>query len=168
MKKNILTGLIALLPLMFVLPSCKKSNDLASIEQNIPSISLSSLGAANNGPFGPGDKVQLTFGATTTKASTGTFDVAIYDNKTLTTTVHFNSWSGQDVTGKHSIAYTTVPTSYSNTTAYTGTITLSVGDLGLTQGVTANKSITVTATAKTADAKSSTFTTSNAFVLKHL
>lgn len=123
--------------------SCTKKADVDVTEAKLPAIQLSSLGYQQSSPFVISNTIlQLSFGASTTNLSTGKFIVEVFNGITITATsvpvktVTFNSWSGNDVTStakvtNHTISYLSQPTTYSNTTVYSGSILLKLSLLGL-------------------------------------
>ncbi|RYE36634.1 MAG: hypothetical protein EOP42_02640 [Sphingobacteriaceae bacterium] len=135
--------------------SCTKKADVDVTEAKLPAIQLSSLGYQQSSPFSSNTILQLSFGATTTNLKTGRFTVEILNGTSATSavlrTVTFNSWSGYDVTStpattpavlNHSITYAAQPTTYSNTTVYSGNILLKLSLLNLTPNSTYSVRIT--------------------------
>jgi hypothetical protein len=139
MRKYITIVLSALM--IFSATSCKKSADVLGTEAKLPKLQLSSLGYQQSSPFAAATTVlAINFGATTTGATTGKFTLDIYTGTSASgtplKTVTFPAWSGKDATSTatttvHSISYITQPTSYPNTTVYSGTILLKLSALGL-------------------------------------
>ena len=169
MKKYIIIAFMALITSAML--SCKKEADIAGTEAKLPAIQLSSLGYNQVGPFNitavsatpttpatVATILQLNFGATTTNKATGKFTLEFFDGTTIGSTaipvktVTFDSWIGKDNTStstvtNHTITYTLLPTTYSNTNIYGGTMLIKLGSLGLS----ANKMYSVRATAYTSD-----------------
>jgi len=155
-KKYISTVFIALI--ILGITSCTKKADVDVTEAKLPAIQLSSLGYQQSSPFVISNTIlQLSFGATTTNLSTGKFTVEVFSGATITATsvpvkiVTFNKWFGYDITStpsttpamlNHSISYLAQPTTYANTTVYSGSILLKLSLLGLTPAGTYSVRIT--------------------------
>ncbi|MGI4022422.1 MAG: hypothetical protein ACRYFA_13025 [Janthinobacterium lividum] len=132
--------------ILLSITSCTKKADVDVTEAKLPPIQVSSLGYQQSSPFVVSNTIlQLYFGATTTNLATGKFTVEVFSGTTVTgtpvKTVTFNSWSGNDATStatvtNHTISYTAQPTTYNNTTVYSGNILLKLSLLGLTTGGT--------------------------------
>lgn len=141
---------------MLSITSCTKKADVDVTEAKLPAIQLSSLGYQQSSPFVISNTIlQLNFGATTTNLTTGKFTVEVFSGTTISgtsvpvKTVTFNNWSGNDITStttppvtNHTISYVKQPTSYSNTTVYSGSILLKLSLLGLTPSGTYSVRIT--------------------------
>ncbi|MDB5031432.1 hypothetical protein [Mucilaginibacter sp.] len=133
MKKYISACIIALTTITMV-SSCKKAVDVVAVGALLPGLQLSSVGMQTSGPYviptgTTVNTIQVLFGATTTGKNPGAFDVTITDATTnaVVETLHFASWTSNDsfgATSMGSISYTTVPSSYPNTTIYQGSIIL--------------------------------------------
>lgn len=173
MKKYIGAFIIALTTITMV--SCVKKADVDAVSATLPGIQLSSVGMFTAGPYAlptgtTVSTIQIIFGATTTGKAPGAFDVVITDvtTSTVTTaeTLHFNSWSSNDTfnaTSAGSISFTTVPTSYPNTTVYQGSILLKYG--ATTPFVTGHI-YTVKCTASATDATTSVYTAAKLFAIQ--
>jgi len=130
MRKYISAFAIALTTITMV--SCTKAVDVNAVSAILPGIAVSSLGMFTTGPYAlptsGTSTIQIIFGATTTNKTAGAFDVFIYDAATpavAVQTLHFNSWTSNDsfnATSGGSISFTTVPSTYPNTTIYQGSI----------------------------------------------
>lgn len=140
---------------VITISSCTKKANVDATEAKLPVIQLSSLGYQQSSPFPSNTILQLNFGATTTNLTPGKFTVDIYTGTAASgtpyKTVTFNSWSGYDITStpnskppvlNHSISYIAQPTTYSNTTVYSGSILLKLGLLSLTANTTYSVKIT--------------------------
>jgi len=157
MKKYISAFIIAIATMTMV--SCDKAVDVNAVSAILPGLQLSSLGMFTTGPYAiptsGTSTIQVVFGATTTNKTTGAFDVVITDvsvtPNVVAETLHFNSWTSNDsfnTPSAGSISYTTVPSSYPNTTIYQGSIILKYG---ATTPFISTHQYTVKATASTND-----------------
>ena len=114
--------------------ACTKNNDgiKAKIETTLPTIEITSMGLMNQiGPFNPQDSlIQVTFTGAITNNEAGTFDFAWYDanNTKFVDSVHFKSFNEpvSKATDSNSVAVTWVPTTYTNTLAFTGNLILKI------------------------------------------
>jgi hypothetical protein len=159
MKKYIGAIIIALTTAT-MLSSCTKEVDVQAVSALLPGLQLSSVGMLTQGPYAlptsGTSTLQIVFGATTTNKSTGAFDVVITDvsvtPNVTAQTLHFNSWTSNDTfnaTSGGSISFTTVPSSYPNTTIYQGSILVKYS---ATAPFITGHQYTVKATASTNDA----------------
>ncbi len=156
MRKHISAFAIALTTMILV--SCTKAVDVAAVSTLLPGLQLSSVGMITPGPYvlptgTATSTIQLVFGATTPSKTPGAFEVGITDATTSTTavTLNFNSWSRNDTINAPSagsISYTTVPSTYPNTTIYQGSIILKYG---VSAPFTSGHQYTVKVTASTND-----------------
>jgi len=154
--KRYISAVIVLLAI--TVSSCTKKVDVNAVSALLPGIQLSSVGMLSQGPYAlptsGTSTLQVVFGATTTNKSTGAFDVVITDASSNATvlTLHFPSWTSNDnfnTTSAGSISYTTVPSSYPNTTIYQGSIIIKYG---ATAPFVSGHTYTVKATASSSDA----------------
>jgi len=182
MKKYIGAFIIALTTITMV--SCDKKADVVAVSATLPGIQLSSVGMFTTGPYAlpalptatvptPVNTIQIIFGATTTNKLTGVFDVVFYDasvkpaNSVAVETLHFNTWNSNDsfnTPSLGSISYTTVPTTYPNTTIYQGSIIIKIPAVSPTypsgSPFLSGKVYNVKVTASASDATSTTGTSS--------
>jgi len=163
-KKYISAALIGLLALT-TFSSCVKEADVDGIEAKLPAIQISSMGLPVSGPFlasNTAATVQIVFGGSLTKLTTGAFKVEILSGTTVVKTVNFPAWNGKDDTSTstttvHTIASTAQTTTYPNTFVMSGTILLKLSALGLTTGT----NYTIRLTGYSATGVSSAYTTSS-------
>ncbi len=188
MKKYISALIIAITAMTVV--SCTKAVDVNAVSAILPGIQLSSVGMVTPGPYAlpplptssnptPVNTIQIVFGATTTNKLTGTFDVNIYDasvkpaNSVVVQTLHFNTWTGNDSANAPSlgsISYTTVPSSYPNTTIYQGSIIVKIPAVSPTyptgSPLVSGKTYNVIVNARSSDAILSSLTVNNLFTIQ--
>lgn len=154
-----------------LLASCTKDNEnvKTELEKALPVIELTSMGLLQQaGPFAQADAIQVTFGGAITKAEPGAFDFAWYDAPssgapTRIDSVHFDSWNvtAGTATGNNSVTTTLLPTTYPNTSAYSGTLVLKLSKLPA-----GNKSYTLRLYARTKDSKMATVSVSKFITVK--
>lgn len=167
--KNTMLPIMAVLVLTFT--ACTKNNDSikASLEEALPPIEVTSLGLLLQvGPFATTDVIQVTFGGAVTKSEAGAFDIAWYDAPSsgtakLIDSTHFESWNvaAAAATGNNAISTTMLPTTYPNTSAFTGNLILK-----LTKLPGGSKAYTLKAYARTKDGKMSTVSVSKFITIK--
>lgn len=136
MKKNKLVYAVALVLLS---ASCTKNNDnvKSTLENALPEIEITSMGLIQqSGPFLQTDVIQVTFGGALTNAQSGSFDFAWYDAPATGTpvridSVHYDSWNvaAAAANGNNSITSTLIPTSYPNTSAFSGNLLMKLAKL---------------------------------------
>ena len=178
MKKYITAFIIAFAAITLV--SCEKKVDVNAVSAILPGLQLSSVGMSTPGPYvlptsatsTTPNVIQILFGATTTNKTTGAFDLVVYDSAAPTVavaTLHFNSWTSVDtfsaINSLGSISYTTVPSTYPNTTIYQGSILLKYGGTKGAPFVT-GKTYNVTATASSSDGLKSTISVTRLFTIQ--
>jgi hypothetical protein len=157
--------------LLFTWTACTKNNDSikASLETALPAVEITSLGLLNQvGPFAQTDVIQVTFGGALTKSAAGAFDIAWYDAPSsgaakLVDSTHFDSWNvvAAAATANNAISTTMLPTTYPNTSAYSGNLVLKLAKLPA-----GSKSYTLKAYARTADGKMSTVSVTKFITIK--
>lgn len=170
--------------------SCEKKVNVNAVSAILPGVQLSSVGMGTPGPYAlpvlpstatpaPVNVIQFIFGASTTNKTPGPLDVTIYDasvkpvNTVAVQTLHFNSWSAND-TGNTpsygSVGFTTVPSTYPNTTIYQGSILLKIPSVSTTyplgSKLLTGKTYNVKIVASSADGITSTQTITNLFTIQ--
>jgi hypothetical protein len=131
--KKILYLSIAALGLCTI--ACTKNNESVKkqIETTLPSIELTSMGLLNQvGPFSTSDAIQVSFNGAVTNNGAGSFDFAWYDGSARVDSAHFPKWDTTVSAGGtkvHTIATKWAQTTYANTWAFSGNLTLQLGKL---------------------------------------
>lgn len=127
MKKNICTALV--FSLGIIVSSCTKDADVEAVSEKLPSIAITSVGLQQVPTFANTNTIQILFGATTTNVEPGTFDMAWYDGNTRVDSLHFASWMSEKPTVAPAVSYTSVPSSYPNTSVYQGSLLVKLNNL---------------------------------------
>jgi hypothetical protein len=147
------------LSIALLFAACTKNNDFEKngLEKALPIVEVTSLGlVTQTGPFTTASVIQITFGGALTHADPGVFDYAFYDGSTRVDSVHFPSWNekASTATANQAITTTMIPTSYANTSSFSGNLVLKLSKL------TAGKSYTLKVYASTANNEVASFSVS--------